>query len=177
MNKLIATALVGMGVLSAGTAYAADGTITINGEVTATSCDVSINGAAGSDASLTLDTVSSVLLTTNGDVAGAKDLGFKLTNCATGGSVRAFFEQDNVDSTTGNLNNTDVAASGGAQNVQVQILNNAGTAINLNTQNANNFVNIINKTADVNYMAQYIATAQSVAGTVATQLVYTLEYQ
>lgn len=179
MKKIIATAVIGMGILSSGMAVASDGTITINGLVTTTSCDVSVDGGTG-DATVTLPDVSSVQLAETGDVAGAKDFSFALTGCSTGGKVRAYFENDNVNLATGNLENEVVSNEGGATNVQVQITDGEGTRIDLasTTQTNNPYIDIADDAATLPYKAQYVSSnGQVIAGLVNTNLVYTLEYQ
>lgn len=179
MKKIIATAVIGMGILSSGMAVASDGTITINGLVTTTSCNVTVDGGTA-DATVTLPDVSSVQLAETGDVAGAKDFTFALTGCTTGGKVRAYFENDNVNSGTGNLDNSTLPGDGGATNVQVQITDGAGTRIDLaSAAQANNpYVDITDDAATLPYKAQYVSSnGQVIAGLVNTNLVYTLEYQ
>lgn len=179
MKKIIATAIIGMGILSSGMAVASDGTITINGLVTTNSCDVSVNGGTG-DATLTLPDVSSSQLAATGDVAGAEDFTFALTGCSAGGKVRAYFENDNVNIATGNLENNTAPVDGGATNVQVQITDGDGTRIDLaSTSQANNpYIDITNDAATLPYKAQYVSSnGQAIAGLVNTALVYTLEYQ
>jgi type 1 fimbria pilin len=76
-----------LGLASLG-AHAADGTITITGTITDTTC--SINGTkAGGDASkqITLDPVTASSLAALGQTAGTSkptDLAFKLSGCTTG---------------------------------------------------------------------------------------------
>src|SRR6185437_5701260 len=131
---LLATALaVACGALAlAPTANAAtDGTISITGKVIAPTCSVS-NATAG-NLSVTLPTVlTSAFSGTKGSTTGATPFDLALTGCPTnpsGVQVAAQFSGTGINATDGNLTNT--AASG--SNVEVQLTNSAGTAINLNT--------------------------------------------
>ncbi|WP_447883474.1 fimbrial protein, partial [Serratia fonticola] len=92
---------------SVGMAQAAStGTITFNGELTATTCDVVVDGQAA-DATVTLPTVGTNQL--NAATKRAGDTGFvmALNNCAgTLQTAAAYFEAgSSVDLTTGRLKN------------------------------------------------------------------------
>ncbi len=159
-------------------ANAADGTITINGEITDTTCNVSVNGGAA-DATVVLPTVSASALAAAGETAGTTPFSIALSGCSgtSLGTASTWFEAGlNVDGATGHLNNT-----GTATNVQVQLLNSSQAAIvaggtpGTGTQN-DVPVNISSGSGTLNYFAQYYATAQSTGGTVATSVEYTLVY-
>lgn len=175
MNKTIVSIIVGVGIVASASAMASDGTITINGKVTDSACDISIGGA--SDATVTLPNVSTSVLAAPGDVAGATPVAMALTNCPTTGSVRAFFEAQNVDMNTGHLLNT--AASTPANNVQVQVVDQAtGNAIDLRDNTNNPYVMFSSDgSANLNYSLQYYAEGAASAGSVESRLVYTLDYQ
>ena len=170
-----------LGLASLG-AHAADGTITINGTVTDTTC--SINGnTAGSDTSktITLPTVTASSLAAMGATAGTSqpaDLEFKLTGCTTGTKAIASFENGpNVDQDTGNLTNN----GGTAANVQVQLLNGSMQPINITT-NSNNQLEtnggaITSGAADLKYFARYYATGAATAGSVNTSVQFSMQYQ
>lgn len=162
-------------------AHAADGTITITGTVTDTTC--SINGsAAGSDASRTivLKPMTASSLASAGATAGTSipaDLAFTLTGCTSGAKAIANFENGTtVDQTTGNLKN-----SGTAQNVQIQLLNAGMNPINITTNSNNQLatdgVAITGGDANLQYFARYYATGKATAGTVNTSVQYTMQYQ
>lgn len=173
---LAALVFMGFGVLSS-PAFSADGTITINGQVSDATCDVGINGATGGDYTLTLPTVQASSLAAAGAVAGSTQFTFNLSGCTatTATQVRAYFEANNVDPATGNLVNN--AATTPAAEVQVQITDNALNPIDLRTNTGNQFVPFTSgENVDLTYAAQYIATGISTAGMVETQLVYSLEY-
>lgn len=156
-------------------ANAADGTITINGKVLSSTCTVS-NATAGNVA-VTLPDVVYSAFTTTGSAAGLTPFSLNLTGCPTtpsGVVVAARFSGSNIDAATGALKN-----GTGTSNVEVQLTNSAGTAINLST-NPTPVNATISGTgaATLSYQAQYYqpsATAIT-AGTVNTSVDFTLTY-
>ena len=180
MNKfLIAIPLL---ALATSTAFAADGTITINGQVTDNTCTV--NTVQGKDFTVTLPTVSKQVLAAAGDTAGRTPFTINLTGCTAGSKVATYFEPGaTVDFNTGRLNN----ASGTAKNVQVQLLGSDNTAIKVLAgsgsgldfaQTNSQWVDVVaGGSADLNYYAEYYATGTSEAGSVATTVKYTIIYQ
>lgn len=160
-------------------AVAFNGVITINGEVTAGTCAIAVNGGTAS-ATVTLPTVSTNALGSIGQTAGATGFNLALTSCPTTGSVRAYFENIGVEQTSGNLSNKAVASGGKnpAQNVEVQILSANSTPIDLRTNTGNNVLVNFSATggATLYYSAQYIATGAVGAGLVSADLIYSLDY-
>jgi major type 1 subunit fimbrin (pilin) len=179
MNKKIAVTLAALGFLgAASSAFASDGTITINGKVIDATCVVNISGAGSGTATVTLPTVSKSVLKSAGSTAGQTLLQLNLTGCPTSGAARAFFESTNVDLGTGFLINK---ATTPAQNVQVQVLNNTtSTPLDLRDGgNANNAYVTFDAggNAQLPYALRYVANGVSTAGDVQTQLVYSIQYQ
>ncbi len=182
-----AAVIVAMGLVSLASikAHAADGTITITGSVTDTTC--SINGVAGGQQSNVLTTLPAVpadALASAGTVAGTSNLGdirFSLTGCS-GTATKAVARFENgptVDQSSGYLINQ--ASASPAQNVQVRLLNAQMQPINILT-NANNDVaasgaTITGGAATLNYFAQYYATGKAQPGGVSTMVQYTMQYQ
>lgn len=166
----------------ASSAFAADGTITINGQITDTTCTISVDGG-NTDATVTLPTVSVSSLATTGATAGATPFNISLSNC-TGLSLQTastYFEPGAyVDSQTGRLN-IDTTAPDAAGNVQVQLLNAERNAIvaGASVDNGQNDipVDITSGSGVLNYYAQYYATDASTAGSVTTQVDYTMVYE
>jgi major type 1 subunit fimbrin (pilin) len=163
-------------------AFAIDGTITINGQITDTTCIISVDGGSN-DATVTLPTVSVAALAAVGSTAGATPFNISLSGC-TGTSLNTastYFEPGTyVDSQTGRLN-IDTTAADAASNVQVQLLNSARTAIVAGASVANGqndiAVDISSGSGVLNYYAQYYATGASTAGSVTTQVDYTMIYE
>lgn len=177
MNKIIlASSLLVLGVSSA---FAADGTITINGLVTDKTCDIVT--PQGKDFTVTLPTVSRQTLAQAGDVAGRTPFTINLANCSEG-KVATYFEPGaTVDFNTGRLNNQDAS---GAQNVKVQLLGSNNQFLPILAAGANGaqansqWVDVADGgSADLNYYAEYYATNASTAGRVSTSVQYTIIYQ
>ena len=177
MKKLALIAT--LSVVGIANAQAADGTITINGLVTDQTCKIVT--PAGKDFTVTLPTVSKQTLAATGDVAGRTPFQIKLDQCSKG-KVATYFEPGaTVDFSTGRLNNQ---AVGGANNVKVQLLGSNNQFIPVlatgsNGAQANSqWVDVVdNGSADLNYYAEYYATAAATAGTVNTSIQYTIIYQ
>lgn len=179
MSKKIAiAAAVGalFAVASAG-AFAYDGTITINGQVTSTTCSIN---AGSPNISVQLPTVSASTLTTAGATAGATPFTIALTNCTpvqgAGTAIAYFDDMDHVDMSTGNLVNT---AAGGASNVQVALSTASGTPIALQSGGTQGQtpVSVSSGNATLNYTAQYKATGKAGSGPVSTYTTYSISYQ
>lgn len=177
MKKLVfTTALL---TLTASTAFAVDGTINITGKVTDKTC--TITGNNGKNYDLVLPTVSTQTLATAGNVAGRTPFTLKLSDCSEG-KVATYFEPGpTVDAETGRLKNQ---KADGADNVQVQLLgSNFGfipvLAIDKDKAQPNSqWIDVTQDGgANLNYYAEYYATAQSKAGDVATSVQYTIIYQ
>ncbi|NIE64485.1 fimbrial protein [Burkholderia sp. Ax-1719] len=171
--------------LSAMSAYAADGTITINGTVTDTTC--SINGAASgtpADLAVTLPAVPTGSLATAGAIAGTSnpgDIQFNISGCSgTATKAVAHFENSpTVDQASGYLLNQ--ASASPAQNVEVRLLNASMQPINVvtgaNNTLAANGATITSGNAALQYFAQYYATGKAQAGNVNSSVQYTMQYQ
>lgn len=173
MKKIIlAASALALGSVAA---HAADGTVTINGKVTDQTCEVSANSK---DITVTLPTVGVGSLATAGTTAGRTPFTINLEKCKAG-QVSAFFEPGgNVDAASGRLNNT-----GGASNVQVQLLSDSSVVIPVLANAAQAAVTtkatVANdgEAAALNYYAEYYATGAATAGKVATSVQYTINYQ
>ncbi|KAB0495807.1 fimbrial protein [Pseudomonas vancouverensis] len=172
--SMAAAAVVGA-TLFATSAFAVDGTITITGKVEDASCNVTVAGNASGN-NLPLPTVFKSALASDGATAGATGFQFNLSGCPVTGAVLAYFESTNVDPSTGFLKNN---AAAPAQNVQVQILDATGRAIDLRDNTNNDGITLdASGTATLDYSAQYITTGGAAGGgDVETQLVYTMQYK
>lgn len=126
MKKVILAASIASALSLFNVAHANSGTIDFDGEIVDATCDVVINDGTSTVTTVLLPAVSKNLLSATNSVAGKTAFRLMLSNCKdfstlTGKSVAAYYKPDatNVDSTTGLLNNTVLAASGGATNVQI----------------------------------------------------------
>ncbi|MNH18530.1 Major fimbrial subunit precursor [compost metagenome] len=179
LNKYAAaTLLVGAGIsANAVAAPPQTGVINITGKVTETSCvlDSSVTNLA-----VKLPSVDKDLLTSAQSSTGRTGFAMKVTGCADGVKVSAAFVPDNNVDAYGNLKNT---AASAASNVQVQLLDQAQTAININTDDATTqlarAVTVNGSTpVTLQYYAQYYSLAGGAgAGDVAAMANYQLTYE
>ncbi|MFL9878968.1 fimbrial protein [Herbaspirillum rhizosphaerae] len=174
MQKSILKALLTIATLAPLASFAADGTITFSGSITAQTC--TINGGTPNLA-VTLPKISATALAVAGAKAGATPFTIALTGCTpASGNVRAFFEVGaNVDTATGRLKNT-----GTATNVQIGLTNVDGSNIAVGAASGaqgTTYVPISSGNANLTYMAQYVATGAATSGTVTTSVTYTIEFQ
>lgn len=192
INKgIITAAVLGASALVASAAQAApDGTITFNGKVVGETCTVDVNKTGSSSATVTLPTVQTSALKTDGDVAGRTGFTMSVSgaaclkaNAGANGTVKAFFQQGpNIDPDSGFLTNTATAAA--ATMVQIGILNatDATTVkgFDLNAPAATQGetpVTMVDGTATLlHYAAQYVARGQSTPGAVTSSVDYVLDF-
>ena len=174
MKKLLITSLLAIAALAPAASFAADGTITFNGSITAQTC--TINGGT-SNFTVTLPKVSTTAFATTGAKAGATKFTIALTNCTpASGNARAYFEAGtNVDYTTGRLKN-----NGAAANVQIGLATVAGADIVIGAASGSQnttWAPITSGSANLDYLAQYVSTGAVGAGAVTTSVTYTIEFQ
>ncbi|MEO2216186.1 fimbrial protein [Chromobacterium vaccinii] len=174
MKKIVTAALIGLGVYSSG-AMAADGKITVTGNIVAQTCTIA--GTSGTNVTVNLPTVGASSLASTGQTAGATPFAINLSNCPSSlKSAQTRFEVGpTVNPTSGNLLNS--TGAGSASNVEVQLLNNTFNAINLSTNANSQQVAISGGAATMGYYAQYIATGAAGAGSVNTSVQYSMTYQ
>ncbi|MCW1833806.1 type 1 fimbrial protein [Pantoea ananatis] len=151
-------------------------TINFQGEVSDETCSVAINGNESSPVVL-LPTVSKADLDTSGKTAGKTDFTVGLTGCsgsATTTQISTVFVGNNV-SAAGNLTNT-----GSAENVEIQMLDTAGTVINLTggfTGSGDLSLSANETEKSATYGAQYFSTRVATSGTVAASIQYAITYR
>ena len=175
MNKLT----LAMALFSASTTVAmaaSNNTITFQGEVTAQTCSVTVNGVDANPMVL-LPTVSSSDLDASGKTAGKTTFTLGVSGCAPGPTdidVKTVFVANQVTA-SGNLKNT-----GTAGNVELQLLKDATTTsgIDLNSGVAQD--GIVLKAGDTaaehDFAVQYYATGQAGAGSVIASVQYAVSY-
>lgn len=185
MKRVLSAMPLSALMLSSSMAMAAStGTITFNGELTDTTCEVDINGQ-GSDATVILPTVGINQLTTSGNTTGRTSFNMNISDCVIGekgehSKVSAFFQPGNsVDLSTGRLKNV----GGSATNVDLRLLDasNSFAPINIgNTDQVNGMAYVDIKadgTAFLPYAVEYYANGQTTPGTVTSSVVYNLQYK
>jgi len=179
MRKLSLAILL---IAAAPLANAADGTISFTGKVTDKTCTIATTG--GGNFAVNLPTVSKSSLATAGAVAGRTPFSISLTQC-TAGNVATYFEPGStVDSGTGRLNNqTTSGASGGASNVQLQLLGDNAQFLPIKAagagqpQSNSQWATVgANGAANLTYYVEYIATGAATAGDVTSNIKYTIIY-
>ena len=159
-------------------AYAYDGTLTINGNVSVESCTISVAGGS-SNGSITLPTVSTKALALTAATAGTTDFSISLSACSGSATQAAvWFEYDSNINAAGRLINT-----GTARNVDVALYNlSSTTPITIGQTNgafgsSGAAFPISSGTSTLHYQAKYYATGVAVAGTVTASVYYTVQYQ
>ncbi|WP_191576704.1 fimbrial protein [Achromobacter insolitus] len=159
-------------------AFAADGTITFTGAVSANTCTIDGNGSGNKNFNVLMPSVGVDALTTAGQTAGTTPFTIRLTGCTPDtGMVHTLFEPgSNGNAATGNL----TIGAGGANNVEIRLLNGDATPINVTVadeaQNSK-AVSLSSGEASLNYLAQYFALGQASAGNVTATAKYTIIYQ
>lgn len=173
MKKLT---IISLGLLLTATQVNAssDGTISFNGKIDSQTCTVKVNGG-DSSATVTLPDISSSRLQTAGQIAGNTRFSIDLSACSVEtGNVYAYFEQGANVNADGRLINT-----GSAKNVELQLLDDAGTVLNAGSTaqtNAPLTKKLVEGAASLNYSAQYYATAAATAGNVISSVTYSISY-
>lgn len=156
------------------------GTITFNGKLTANTCDVVIDGQSP-NATVVLPTEGISLLNAAAKTAGETGFVMALNNCSgTLKTASAFFESgSSVDPVTGRLKNI----SGTATNVSLQLLDasSASRAVikagNQSQVSGTTYVDVSSGIANLPYAVRYYAEAPTTAGTVISNIVYSIQYQ
>ncbi|MDV5526881.1 fimbrial protein [Enterobacter hormaechei] len=170
-------AVLGATVSSANAA--STGTITFNGELTATTCDAVVDNQAA-NATVVLPTVGTNQLVNLGETAGRTGFNIALTNCqGTLKTASAFFEAGpTVDLASGHLLNK----GGSATNVSLQLRDESSAngdvivAGNGNQAANTTYVDVSSGSANLPYSVEYFADAATTAGTVISQVVYSIQY-
>ncbi|EEX94665.1 major fimbrial subunit (involved in the expression of type III fimbriae) MrkA [Vibrio orientalis CIP 102891 = ATCC 33934] len=191
-SVLIKTVIASSMLLASAGSYAADGTVTFNGKVTAASCTVTGGATGGGSASTALNvTMPSITTgsigTTAGDLAGMTAFTITLTDCksqsTTAEKMRVAFSGQGDPTNQYVLKNT--ASTGGATGVGIQLLKEDGTSI-IDINGGSNKADettlpISTDTAEsyiLNFNAAYVNVSGSAptAGTVTSVANYTIEY-
>ncbi len=179
MSKLAIALSAALAIGASAPAFAQTGTITFNGEVTDTTCEVVFPGTGGSatDPVVTLPTVATTSLSAAGNTAGKTpvtvQIGTAALPCAASSVALELNPNRNADQTNGRLNNTD---PNGSQNVQVALRDANDAEINLSVPWASQRVAPTNGVAEVQFAGEYYATGAATPGAVSSNVQYTLDY-
>ncbi|QKJ85197.1 type 1 fimbrial protein [Paramixta manurensis] len=178
-NSIIAASIMAL-FGAANVAHAAPtGTITFNGELTANTCVVKVNGQGPSE-TVVLPTISINQLKTSGESAGKTNFSMELSDCSdTATGVAAFFEAGKDVNINGRLNNN---LTDGAKLVSLQLLDgsNGYTAIKAGDQVQNTAtasVTVTDGKATLPYAVQYYAEGATSAGKVVSMVDYSIIYK
>ncbi|XDZ52838.1 fimbrial protein [Neisseriaceae bacterium CLB008] len=158
--------------------FAADGTIEINGMVTAATCKV--NAGSTNNIKVSLPVVSAQSFKAVGDTAGKTPFSIKLTECSEDSkdvSVAFSAAQASLFNATGHIVNQ---AQDPAANVNIVLFDeqNGGQKLKLAQGAEGKAVKVVNKGAVFNYTAAYIAEDKTVgAGQVRALMTYDIAYK
>ncbi|SDC10029.1 fimbrial protein [Acinetobacter boissieri] len=181
-SKIFATVL--LAVVASSSVYAVDGTINFSGTLVGGTCSASINSGSSATATVSLPTTHVSALTSSAAVAGLTAYKIVLTGagCSTSAGIATPYYEPSVSNvnTNGRLTNT-----GTASNVDIQLLNNAQTIINLYTDSSSQTYSTATTgtnsssvaTYTYPYYARYYATGTTTAGTVVGQVDYSIIYK
>lgn len=196
MKKLLLSAVLVASLGAVAVANAANtstGTITINGQIVSSTCNVAINDS--NNPTITLPTYDTGALATAGAATGWTAFTMVLSGCTavtgvpTPGTnptkVFPYFTGTNIDTTTGYLKNTITSGSGGS-NVEIALSNGqtatAGAtgalALAAASGSQNVTAQLLSGNPSFTFYAGYVANgAAATAGAVSTTVQYALNYQ
>lgn len=172
--KIRFLALASAALVAGQAAQASDGTITFGGQLTDNTCTIT----GGGNKAVTLPTLSKLSVTGSGATGGDTYFNIAVTGCSAGlTTANAYFEAGaNIDTVSGRLKNT---AAGGATNVQIELLNKNGVALNLAAVagSQNSIAEAISgNAATQQFIARYYATGTTTSGAVASSVTYSMVY-
>lgn len=164
--------------LAASSAFASDGTITINGEVSAVTCRINFGSP---NLTVNLPKVQASAFSAASPTTGRTQFLIKLDQCTnfTGKYARVYFEPTTADA-AGYLKNT--TGTGYATGVAVKLTNQRGAFINTNLSvdlqqdPAQDGFPLSSSLITMPYYAEYVATGTVTPGLVATSVVYDIHY-
>ncbi|UYA60542.1 hypothetical protein NAL19_2411 [Pectobacterium sp. F1-1] len=159
----------------------ADNTVTFLGEISDSTCNVTVNGATG-NISVLLPTTPASELSQSGDIAGQTPFKFVVSGCTAVTEQTVGMRLVPV-STTSNGDLENLATTNAASNVSIQLLDNYNNASNVISFTSGEYTTptLVNlptgtNTVEFPFTAQYYATGAASVGKVQTQLQYALTY-
>lgn len=175
-TKLLSTMIIAGASIASQGAFASDGVITFEGNITAQTCTITSSGG-GNNFTVVLPTVSTGVLTADGMTAGDTSFTIMLDGCSPdSGPVRTYFEAGSTVNAQGRL----TQQTGTASNVEIQLLNGDSTVIKAGdpvmSQNSKS-TSIASSQATLPYISRYYATGSASAGTVSSFVTYSIAYQ
>jgi major type 1 subunit fimbrin (pilin) len=135
---------------------------------------------SGPDATIVLPVVGTDRLVSAGDTAGRTTFNINLTGCSGAlDQASAYFETGaSVDVDSGHLTNT----GGTATNVSLQLLEGAGSAVVIKVGSSSQmadstYYDISSGSAQMPYAVEYYADDATTAGSVSSDVVYSIQYK
>ncbi|WP_167481267.1 fimbrial protein [Acidovorax cavernicola] len=171
---LFSTVVATFGLLALTPAQASDGQIEFEGSIVASSC--TINGDAP-NFKIDLPAIASKTLASATQTAGRVPVPIKLTNCSPeAGKVRVRFESGVTTNAAGRL----VVDGGGAQNVELQLLNSEFDVVKAGFAEGDQNTLLVDTeggSADLIYYVEYYATDAVSPGAVKSRVQYSIVYE
>jgi major type 1 subunit fimbrin (pilin) len=174
---LAAVAAIGFVATASANSINSDGSLTFSGQVLASTCQINAGGSGGTNYNVILPDVQASALANPSDSAGTSapfDIVLSGESCADGSTWAMHFEPTaaTVDPATGALINQ---AIDGAQNVQVQLLDNKFATVNAATNENPQTVVINGNTGTLTYSARYFTPeGNATAGEVSASVEYSV---
>lgn len=176
--KLISSALLIAG-LAAPSAFAADGTITFVGSITAVTCDIDGNGTGGPDFTVDLGGVNAGAFANIGDVPSK--VGFRINvggnaECTDGTKVYANFEPGAlVDPLTGMVKID--GGAGAASGVLIRMFNENEEALDIVSNQKWVKKTVVDNKATIIHYVGYERTGTVAAGAANGKVTYTVRFE
>lgn len=180
MNKLAIALSAALAIGASFSASAQSGTITLNGQITATTCDITWPGSGGTpqDPIVTLPTVPTSALANAGDTAGKRTVSLVIggsdAQCTSGNAAIELNPNRDANQSNGFLNNS--AATDPAANVQIALRDATDAPINIATPWRSAEIDLAS-TQQIDFAAEYRATGAATAGEVNASVGYTIDYK
>lgn len=180
-KKTLLTGIISLTTLSGSCVFAAqENTIRFKGEVSAQTCNISVNDSTSAAPVILMQTAKLSDLSSTGNTSSPTTFSMKLTGCTdpkAAQDIKIHFASTSVDA-SGNLKN--IATSSPASNVAIQLLDPDSKVINLQSGEA--FAKAFSlspgdTSGEAQYTAQYIATGgAATAGKVEATVQYAISY-
>jgi major type 1 subunit fimbrin (pilin) len=181
MNKLAIALSAALAIGASFSASAQNGTITFNGEITATTCTITWPGSGGTatDPIVTLPTVPTTALATAGATAGKQTVSLVIggsdAQCTSGSAAIELNPNRDANQSNGYLNNTAPIGDRAAE-VQIALRDATDAPINIATPWRSAEIDL-SATKQIDFAAEYRATGTAGAGAVTASVGYTIDYK
>ncbi|AOE42550.1 fimbrial protein (plasmid) [Pantoea agglomerans] len=180
-KKTLAAGFMTLTTLSSCGVFAAqENSIRFMGEVSAQTCNISVNDSTSAAPIILLQTAKVSDLSAAGNTSMPTTFSMKLTGCTdpqtAGQDIKIHFASSNVDA-SGNLKN--IATTSPANNVAIQLLDPDNKVIDLKSGDATAKAFTLKSgetSGEAQYTAQYIATGAATAGKVEATVQYAINY-